>query len=213
VIVVTVQTVIDGVLAAAMGAPLQQSQLTQQHSMVRQGNAATGNTNPLDFTVTAPTQTISSIFGPTPTNWSALTILINGSGHVSRNPFANDYTNTQTVLLTAIPDNGQSFLGWSGDASGTQNPLSLAMSQSRVVTANFSGRPQLRPDGLSASGFRLTLLTPPTNTWQILGSTNESSWQVLGTVTNTQGEIDFLDAAATTLRTRVYRADRFLGPP
>src|SRR5439155_18439402 len=148
----------------------------------------------------------SSIFGATPANWSALTILINGGGHVSKNPSANAYTNTQTVLLTATPVPGQSFLGWSGDASGTQNPLSLSMSQSRVVTANFSSRPQLRAETLGPGGFRLTLLTPRSNIWQVLGSSSLGSWLLLGTVTNLQCEVQFLDPGATALSSRLYKA-------
>jgi len=41
------------------------------------------------------------------------------------------------VTLTASPAALQAFDSWSGDASGTQNPLTLVMSQSRIVTANF----------------------------------------------------------------------------
>ncbi len=170
------------------------------------GNAATGNMNPLDFTVNAATQTISSIFSVTPANESSLTVLINGSGVVSRNPSADVYTNTQNVLLTGAPGPGQSFLGWSGDATGAQNPLSLSMSQSRVVIANFTSRPQLRAERLGPGGFRLTLLTPPSNIWQVLGSSNLGSWVLLGTVTNLQGEVQFLDPDATALSSRFYKA-------
>src|SRR5678815_2933496 len=110
------------------------------------GNAATGSSNPLYYTVNTATQTISSIFGATSAGQSSLTVLINGAGRVSASPAGNVFSTSQNVMLTATPDAGQTFLNWSGDASGTQTPLSLSMSQSRVVTANFSDRPRLRVD-------------------------------------------------------------------
>src|SRR5207245_1135840 len=91
------------------------------------GNAASGNSNPLYFFVTNANPTVSSIFGPTPSGQAALTVLITGQGVVNVNPRANIYSTTQTVTLMAVPDSGQSFLGWSGDAAGTANPLSILM--------------------------------------------------------------------------------------
>ena len=173
------------------------------------GNAATGDTNPLYFAISAPTQTVSSIFGAVPAGQAALTVEIVGNGQVAVNPRANVYPTTQSVTLTASP--GQSFLYWSGDASGGQNPLTVTMNQSRVITANFSGRPTLRVsvpglEGLTPAGFRLTLLSDPQLIWQILGSTNFTTWEVLGTVTNTEGQVQFTDPGALIRPRRFYRA-------
>src|SRR5439155_7165759 len=74
------------------------------------GNAASGNTNPLYFTIAAPTQTVSSIFAATPAGQAALTTLINGRGRVNVNPRANLYTLNQTVTLNPLPDAGETFL-------------------------------------------------------------------------------------------------------
>jgi hypothetical protein len=173
------------------------------------GNAATGNTNPLYFTILAPTQTVSSIFGTLASNQAALTILINGGGTVSASPRANVFTTNQSVVLTATPDNGQLFVDWTGDASGTQNPLTLPMTQSRVVIANFSA-PGLfvypdAGDGLSSNGFRFTLISLP-QAWQIYGSTNLNTWQLLETITNSQGHFQFSDPTATNYPSRYYKA-------
>jgi hypothetical protein len=43
------------------------------------------------------------------------------------------------VSLTAIPGSGRTFTAWSGDASGSENPLSLEMSSDKAVHAAFSG--------------------------------------------------------------------------
>jgi hypothetical protein len=175
------------------------------------GNAAIGNTNPLYFSILNPTQTVSSIFGPLPAGQVSLTVLINGGGRVTVNPRANAYALNQTVDLSAVPDSGQVFFSWTGDATGSQNPLSVSMSQSRVITANFSGHPSLRVslpglEGLIPEGFRFTLLSAPQTSWQILGSTNLNNWDLLGTVTNTSGTVQFTDPTALGRSARFYRA-------
>ena len=97
--------------------------------------------------IAAPAQTVSSIFAATPAGQAALTTLINGRGRVNVSPRANLYAINQTVTLTPLPDAGETFLNWSGDASGTQNPLTVSMTQSKVITANFTSRPFLRANG------------------------------------------------------------------
>lgn len=42
-----------------------------------------------------------------------------------------------TVTLTATPNPGRSFVGWSGDASGSTNPLTVVMDQHKTIFANF----------------------------------------------------------------------------
>ncbi|HEY5910404.1 MAG TPA: chitobiase/beta-hexosaminidase C-terminal domain-containing protein [Verrucomicrobiae bacterium] len=175
------------------------------------GNAASGDINPLYFTVTTPSPTVSSIFGATPAGQAALTIMITGDGRVSVSPRANTYSLGQSIVLTASPDTGQSFLGWTGDATGSQNLLTLSMNQSRLVTASFTARPRLsanRPglEGKSADGFRFTLVSDPQTAWQIQASTNLVQWDFLAELTNTLGEAQFLDTEAVNPPGRFYRA-------
>jgi hypothetical protein len=175
------------------------------------GNAATGNTNPLYFAITAPTQTISSIFGTNSGTQAALTVQINGHGRVSVSPQANVYASGQSVTLTAAPDNGESFVNWSGDATGTQNPLGILLNQSKVITANFTAHSTLRVnalegDGLGPAGFRLTLASDPASVCHLYVSTNLTSWSNLGCVTNTAGVLQWTDPAATAAQPRFYRA-------
>jgi hypothetical protein len=175
------------------------------------GNAATGNTNPLYFTITSPAQTVSSVFGATSADQASLTVLINGHGQVSVNPRANAYLTNQTATLTALPDTGESFLNWSGDASGAQNPLTIPMTQSKTITATFTSRPFLRAnrpgvEGFTSEGFRLTLVSDPPSAYQILASTNLGAWEGLGTITNFSGEVQFTDTNAVNFRSRYYKA-------
>jgi uncharacterized repeat protein (TIGR02543 family) len=67
-----------------------------------------------------------------------LTTSLSGSGSVTKNPNLATYPNGINVTLTAAPGNGQQFTGWSGDASGFVNPLSLTMSSNKSITASFA---------------------------------------------------------------------------
>jgi hypothetical protein len=41
------------------------------------------------------------------------------------------------VELTAVPDAGAGFTGWSGDATGGDNPLTIVMDADKTITATF----------------------------------------------------------------------------
>jgi hypothetical protein len=174
------------------------------------GNAAVGNTNPLYFTITNPTPTVSSIFGTDTASQATLTTLLNGRGSVTANPQANVYSVGQSVTLTATANAGQSFLNWSGDASGTQNPLTVVLDQSKTVTANFTGGPLLRVnpqlgEGLRPEGFRFSLISDPNSIYEIRCSTNLTLWESFGYVTNQVGEIQLLDPDALNSSRKYYR--------
>lgn len=65
-----------------------------------------------------------------------LTTNVVGSGSIS--PESRSYDNGTAVSMTATPDEGWSFSGWSGALSGTTNPQSLTMDSNWDVTANFT---------------------------------------------------------------------------
>ena len=105
------------------------------------GNAATGTNNPLTFTVTTANSTASAVFTSLSGNNCSLSVVADGLGRVAATPRANRYIIGTSVTLTTQPDAGQEFLEWGGDATGTNNPLTLTMSQSKVVTAQFYQAP------------------------------------------------------------------------
>ncbi len=70
-----------------------------------------------------------------------LTLTTNGVGTVQAEPTLEVYEPGQTVVLTAMPGVGRTFVGWEGDVSGTGNPLALTMNGSEHVEAVFSTRP------------------------------------------------------------------------
>ncbi len=59
-------------------------------------------------------------------------------GTVSRNPDQMSYAPNSTVTLTATTNSGYAFTGWSGDASGTVDPLSVQVTTNKAITANFA---------------------------------------------------------------------------
>ena len=60
-----------------------------------------------------------------------------GNGNVTLSPSGGTYYAGTVVQLTAVPDSGWSFSGWSGDLSGTTNPTTITMNGNKTVTANF----------------------------------------------------------------------------
>jgi hypothetical protein len=61
-----------------------------------------------------------------------------GSGTVSVSPEAASYAPGTRVTLNAKPPEGYMFGSWSGDASGKSNPLTVVMSGSKTIRANFA---------------------------------------------------------------------------
>jgi uncharacterized repeat protein (TIGR02543 family) len=126
-----------------------------------------------------------------------LTIHLEGSGSVLRNPSLTSYPKGATVTLTAVPAVGWKFSAWSGDASGAVNPLNLFMDTDKVLTAHFVPKPTFSlsvqtqgsgaVDVLSGSYAEETLLSAratPANGWVFVG------WS--GDVTGTNNPLPFL---------------------
>ena len=95
---------------------------------------ATGSTNPLIVTVDAP-KNITANFAT-----RVLTVAVSptGSGTVTKDPNLPSYPPGTSVSLTATPVIGYAFGSWSGDATGSTNPLIVTMDADRSITANFT---------------------------------------------------------------------------
>ena len=65
-----------------------------------------------------------------------LTVLAT-NGVVNIDPFATNYTQGTVVTLTATPNAGYSFIGWSGAATGNGNPLVVTMNTNKTITPRF----------------------------------------------------------------------------
>jgi len=66
-----------------------------------------------------------------------LTILTASGGTTDPAPGTYIYDFGTEVIITAIPDSDVRFNGWSGDASGISNPVTITLDSDKSVTANF----------------------------------------------------------------------------
>jgi hypothetical protein len=96
-----------------------------------------GSQNPVSLTMGGP-RSVEAVFVPTA---FPLTAITPGGGTVSVNaqiiPPATFFPVGSVVTVTAVASNGWSFLGWQGDASATNNPLSLTLNQTNNVQGIF----------------------------------------------------------------------------
>lgn len=58
-------------------------------------------------------------------------------GTVIKNPNFPAYPSGGVVELTAVPDSGYEFKGWSGDITDNQNPIGVLMDGNKNITANI----------------------------------------------------------------------------
>ena len=93
---------------------------------------ASGTTNPISVTLDAD-KTVTATFSPIQRTLSLNAT--NGSITPDVAPTNGTYDNGTVVELTAVPDAGYQFDSWSGDASGTTNPISVTMDADKTVTA------------------------------------------------------------------------------
>lgn len=75
--------------------------------------------------------------GSTPVTY-VLTVLKNGNGAIVANPQKDKYLEGDSVMLTAVPDEGYMFTGWTGDEVRTDNPLKVHMTANKSITADFA---------------------------------------------------------------------------
>jgi len=77
-------------------------------------------------------------------NFNAIAYTLNVTainGTVLKVPSKTAYNSGEIVVLTATPAMGYTFTGWSGDASGSINPVSVTMNGNKNITANFTALP------------------------------------------------------------------------
>ncbi len=131
------------------------------------GGAAAGNTvSPLDFIVTNASPAISAVFSALSGGNFSLTLQTVGPGSVIRNPVASSYTSGSAVTLTATPNAGFIFQGWTGDATSLANPLLVTMNSSKFITANFGTTPPVTnapPSVTITNPVNNAVFTAPTN--------------------------------------------------
>jgi hypothetical protein len=72
-----------------------------------------------------------------------LTVTKTGTGAVKVNgteqplPWSGEFPRGSEVTLEAVADGADSFVEWSGDVTGSENPVTVTMDHDNAVTANF----------------------------------------------------------------------------
>ena len=98
--------------------------------------SASGADNPLTITMDAA-KTITANFSQDPASSSFTLTLSADPGSLGNVSGGGVYKSGTTAVITAVPSVGSSFLGWKGDAAGTENPLSVTMDGAKSITAEF----------------------------------------------------------------------------
>ncbi|HOV32720.1 MAG TPA: leucine-rich repeat domain-containing protein [Candidatus Hydrogenedens sp.] len=96
-----------------------------------------GSSSPLEVTITEDI-TIRAIFIKIPSY--NLTINVNGSGTTNPTPGTYNYSPGAVASVSAMPDSGWLFNGWTGDigsANPMDNPIQIQMDSDKYITANF----------------------------------------------------------------------------
>lgn len=113
-----------------------------------------------------------------------------GNGGITKVPDQATYIYSDTVTLTATADSGWFFTGWSGDASGTDNPLALLVDDNKTITATFepgfnltvalsdpaAGSVTKAPEKLGyATNEEVTVTAIPTVGWEFVGWSGDAN--------------------------------------
>jgi hypothetical protein len=132
-----------------------------------------------------------------------------GHGRVETTPSGSSFAPGRVIRLAALPDEGQAFIRWTGDVTGSENPLLLTLDGSKSVVAEFSARPTLR----AAATDRQRLETPVMLTldgdfagrYQIERSADLVAWEPVSTVTSRYGHTE-VAVAVGSLQAAFFRA-------
>ena len=99
------------------------------------GGALSGTQNPTTLLVDS-NKSVTAAFSASFT----LSVSTKGKGSVTVSPPGGSYSSGTQVTLTAVPGSGFAFTGWSGDVSGTANPVTVLMDRNKSATASFKKR-------------------------------------------------------------------------
>ncbi len=144
-----------------------------------------GLVNPQSLTMNSD-KVVTATFTAEPPPTYTLDVTVVGSGTVDLDPIGGVYVAGTVVELTAEPETGWDFAGWSGDLSGAANPANITMDGDKVVTATFTAEPPPTytlevsvvgsgtvtldpPGGEYASGAVVTLTAAPETDWYFAG--------------------------------------------
>jgi hypothetical protein len=143
---------------------------------VRLDGAPAGSDTSYTFTNVTADHTIAASFSA---DLFTLTTSAAAGGAVTRAPDLASYPHGTDVTVTAVPDSGWAFRGWSGDTVTTGNPLTLRMIEHRTVAAAFA----------DTAPPAVQVLAPAGGTIVELGTTTTLGWSALDNAVVTQVDL------------------------
>jgi uncharacterized repeat protein (TIGR02543 family) len=114
---------------------------------------------------------VSDILFDKPRNLTLTTSSNTNQGSVTRNLVQDTYLEASPVVITAIAKPGYKFSGWSGDASGVTNPLTVMIRGNMNITANFIAASLSEP---------IVIDTPSSGSWTVPDGVEKALFQVWG---------------------------------
>jgi Leucine-rich repeat (LRR) protein len=118
---------------------------------------ATGSQNPITITMNS-NKSITAYFT---TVQYTLTTSVSPSGGGSVSPSGGTYPSGSQLTLTATAASGYTFSHWAGDATGSQNPITITMNDDHSITANFAaGDGLVFPDPKLEAALRAAIGKP-----------------------------------------------------
>ena len=92
------------------------------------------NDNPLTITMDLDKSITANFIWP-----YQLIITAGKGGTTDPLPGTHIYGSGTDVRLTAVPEEGYEFIGWSVDATGSENPITITIDEDKLIAASFSG--------------------------------------------------------------------------
>jgi hypothetical protein len=99
---------------------------------------ATTDVNSIKNTSVRPKSMVDGVCEGSSATRFTVSVITAGRGAISMSPNKTMVDSGQVLTITATPDANNQFLNWSGDASGTVNPLSITIDKAKIITAVFS---------------------------------------------------------------------------
>jgi hypothetical protein len=132
----------------------------------------------------------------------SLTLVSQGSGTVTADNTNSPYPEGVNIKITATPNTGWYFANWSGNATGTVNPLEVPINSNLVITGNFVAYPTyslaLTTNGMGAIALNPTGGSYYSNTVVTATATPAAGWVFAnwsGAASSTSNPVSFsLDA-------------------
>lgn len=127
--------------------------------------------------ITPSTYTLTINYNPTQGGASPSPLVPQTSSTYGSYSFG--YTANATTLVQASASTGYHFAGWSGDASGSANPITVTMSGNRNITANFA------PGDPNLGTFTVTIQPPEAAAAGVTWGFNETDFRASGSSVTT----------------------------